>query len=324
MNHFKQTLMLALLAGLCFMACTSSELDEPGALVPLTVTEDPSLPSISVNGTTLHSETFGEPSDPMIVAIHGGPGADYRGILNFKDLADDGYYVVFYDQRGSGLSQRHDEAHYQDKKVQFFIDDLAAVIEYYKTDEEQELILAGHSWGAMLATAYVNQNPDKVDKLILAEPGGFTWPQTEAYIQRSFALKPFTESTNDVVYTDQFITGEDHEVLDYKLALLFSSGSDTGDPTPPFYRPGAVLFNWAQPYAADNPEEMDFTTNLSQYTNTVLFAYSERNTHYGLDHAASVSAAYPQVQLEMVSGCGHEIIHFGWEAFYPIVKAYLN
>jgi len=324
MNKINQVFMWLLMTSLGFISCESNELDEKGALVPLTVTEDPSLPSIKINGTTLHSEAFGNPMDPMIVVLHGGPGGDYRGVLNFKDLVDDGYYVVFYDQRGSGLSQRHDEEHYEDKKVQFFVDDLSEVIAYYKTDDTQRLILAGHSWGAMLATAYVNQYPDEVDQVILAEPGGFTWPQTEAYIQRSFALEPFSESTNDVVYVDQFITGDDHEVLDYKLALL-SSGSKTGDPSSaPFWRQGAILFNWAQPYAMDHPEELDFTANLSSYTNKVLFAYSELNEHYGEEHAQLVSDAYPQVQLEKIDGCGHEIIHFGWEAFYPIVKAYLN
>ena len=123
-------------------SCETYELSEPGLLVPLTVTEDHSLSSIDVNGTSLHSETFGNPYDPMVVAIHGGPGADYRSILNCKDFADDGYYVVFYDQRGSGLSERHEANVYT---MQIFIDDLNAVIDYYNTGQEQKVILMGHS-----------------------------------------------------------------------------------------------------------------------------------------------------------------------------------
>ena len=37
------------------------EIDRPGNLVPATVDEDPSLPSITVNETMLHSEAFGNP-----------------------------------------------------------------------------------------------------------------------------------------------------------------------------------------------------------------------------------------------------------------------
>lgn len=308
--------------GMC--SCTTYEFDEPGLLVPLTVTEDPALPSILVNGTQLRAETFGDPKAPMVVAIHGGPGADYESILNFKDLADHGFYVVFYDQRGSGLSERHDRGFYEDKNVQLFIDDLDGVIKHFRNDDDQKVILAGHSWGAMLAAAYINQNTEHVDGAILAEPGGFTWEQTEAYIMRSLGLNPFSENTNDAVIVDQFITGDDHETLDYKMGL-FSQHSQTGDDGPlPYRRFGAVLSDWAQNYAIAHPEEMDFTANLSNYQNEILFAYSENNDAYGDEHAKEVSAAFPSVNLEKVEGCGHEIIHFGWDNFFPAVVDYLN
>ena len=81
---------------------------EPGNLVPRTVTEDPTLPQIPINGTRLHAEAFGDPAAPTVIALHGGPGGDYRGMLDLRALADDGYHVVFWDNRGAGLSQRHD------------------------------------------------------------------------------------------------------------------------------------------------------------------------------------------------------------------------
>ena len=323
-NTFFALLYLVFINSFLFSSCETQELTELGLLVPPTVMEDTSLPTIEVNGTLLHSEAFGDPSDPMLVVVHNGPGGDYRSNLNYKHLADDGMFVVFYDQRGSGLSQRHDLAFYESKTVQFFIDDLAGVIEHYQTAEDQKIILAGHSWGAMLATAYINQNPDKVDGVILAEPGGFTWSQAQTYIRRTFALQLFSESTNDFVYTDQFITGSDHATLDYKLTLA-TTFNNTGDTDQaPFWRPGAVLSSWAQNYASENPEDIDFTTNLSQYTTRVLFAYSELNHHYGKEHATIVSSAYPSVQLEQIPNCGHEIIHFGWTDMYPMVLDYLE
>jgi proline iminopeptidase len=90
-------------------SCDILKPDDPGLLVSLTVDEDPSLPSIFVNGTQLHSETFGNPNDPMIVMLHGGPGSDYRSLLNCSTFSADGFFVVFYDQRGSGLSRRHNK-----------------------------------------------------------------------------------------------------------------------------------------------------------------------------------------------------------------------
>lgn len=321
-NQFKIIILAITIA--FASSCETYELSEPGLLVPLTVSEDASIFSIIVNGTTLHSETFGNPENPMVVTIHGGPGSDYRSILNCKNLADDGYYVIFYDQRGSGLSERHDANVYT---MQSFIDDLDAVIDNYKTSPDQKVILMGHSWGAMVATAYVNQTPEKIDGMILMEPGGFTWEQTLDYIERSQPLELFSETANDYVYLDQFITSDEHISLDYKenlrVCAAFAEDNVIGNTGPvPFWRSGAVCSSATMKFAEEN--SFDFSTNLSQYTTKVLFAYGELNEAYGLEHAELVSAPYPNIQLVKINGAGHEIPHFGWNNLYPVAKSYLE
>jgi proline iminopeptidase len=278
-----------------------------------------------VNGTRLHSETFGNPNDPILLVLHGGPGGDYRSLLNCSRFASDGYFVVFYDQRGSGLSRRHGREAYSD--IRIFLDDLDAVIKYYRRSPDQHVILMGLSWGAMLATAYINDFPAEVRGAVLMEPGGFTWHDAEEYIKRCRTLDAFNEASNDYVYVDQVLTGNDHNELDYKAALQgaadWSEGNRVGNPGPyPFWRKGAICSAAAADDARNHP--FDFTTHLDQYTTRVLFMYSELNEAYGEAHARSVSSAYPNVQLVKISGTGHEIPYFGWEGFYPEARAYLN
>ena len=325
MKHFLLLFVAAALAAVTFSACDILNPDDPGLLVPRTVDEDSSLPSISVNGTQLHSETFGNPDDPMIVVIHGGPGGDYRGMLNCSRFSADGFYVVFYDQRGSGLSKRHNRETYS--TIQIFIDDLDAVIKYYQRRADQKVILMGLSWGAMLATAYVNEYPGAVSGAVLMEPGGLTWNDTEEYLKRLKSLTLFDETSNDYVYLDQILTGDDHNKLDYKAALTSAANSSKGNregnagPTP-FWRHGAVCNAAAMDYARDHG--FDFTTNLRQYTTKILFLYSELSKAYGQAYAQKVSSAYPNVQLVQINGTGHEIPYFGWDRFYPVAKSYLN
>ncbi len=315
----------AALAAVTLTSCEILHPDVPGLLVPLTVDEDLTLPSITVNGTKLHSETFGNPGDPMIVVLHGGPGGDYREVLKCAKFADDGFYVVFYDQRGSGLSRRHPRESYT--SVQLVIDDLDSVISHYRTNPAQKVILLGQSWGAMLATAYVNQHPGNVNGLILSEPGGFTWHDAKEFINRSRELKPFDEAANDYVYLDQIVTGNDHIMLDYKAALksagAFAPGNKLGIAGPvPFWRFGAVFGSACMTLAEKDP--FDFTTNLGAYTGTVLFLYSELDVAYGKSYAEHVSSAFANVQLVEIKGTGHEIPYFGWDNFYPVAKGYLN
>jgi proline iminopeptidase len=317
----KMTLLL--LAAFTAFACEkTNDMGQPGYLVPKTVDEDPSLPSITVNGTMLHSEAFGNPMDPMIVSVHGGPGGDYRSILNCKKFADDGYYVIFYDQRGSGLSKRHDE----DEgvfTVQTFVDDLDAVINYYKQSPEQKVILMGHSWGGMLAAEFVNQYPEKVDGLIIMEAGGLIMDDMMEYVNTWMKYDLFSEGVNDIVYKDQFITGNTHEILDYKMAIQPHLDENVGNPGhTPFWRMGAVCNSALMNYAMENP--IDFTTNLDQYTNKVFFAYSELNPAYGKEHAEKVAGAFPNVEVVEIKQCGHEIPYYGWASYYPVALAYLN
>lgn len=324
MKNLFAVLFAAALAAVKFSSCDTIDPNEPGALVPLTVDQDASLPSIFVNGTQLHSETFGNPTDPMIVVLHGGPGGDYRSLLNCSRFSADGYFVVFYDQRGSGLSRRHNKEIYT---MQLVIDDLDAVIKYYRRSPDQKVILMGQSWGAMLATAYVNSYPGEVGGVVLVEPGGLTWQDAEEYIKRCRTLELLDETSNDYVYLDQILTGNDYNKLDYKAALQsaadFSKGNKVGNPGPvPFWRKGAMCNSAAFEYARAHP--FDFTTNLRQYTTKVLFVYSELNGAYGKAYAQSVSSAYPNVQLAEISGTGHEVPYFGWDRFYPIARAYLN
>lgn len=321
---------LTLALGAAFSSCQKGELDasQPGNLVPLTVDQDPALPGIAVNGTQLHAEAFGPADSALLVVIHGGPGSDYRYLLNCKAFADEGFRVVFYDQRGSGLSKRHSKDSYS---IEVMIDDLGAVIGHYKTHPGQKVFLLGHSWGAMLATAYINTHATEIDGAILCEPGGFTYSQMKAYVSRSRNYGVFSETLNDAVYLDQFFTGKEdqHEVLDYKFGLW--SSADGADDSPignegplPFWRAGAVV-NTALFDIADK-QGFDFTTNLQQFDTPILFVYSENNSAYGEQHAQQVSLAYSNVQLFRVDDAGHDMLSFpqGWQHFYPVGLSYLN
>ncbi|WNJ19036.1 alpha/beta hydrolase [Pontibacter sp. G13] len=302
------------------------ELSTPGDLVPQTVGEDRTIPAISVNGTLLHAEAFGNPSDPMILFLHGGPGSDYRSALNVRHLVDSGYLVVFFDQRGTGLSTRHTSAIYS---IELYLADISAVIEHYRSSDSQEVYLFGHSWGAMLTAAYLNRYPDRIDGAILAEPGGLNKQLLDEYAASSRQLNLFGEATHDVLYFEQ-ILGErpdDHALLDYRMSLsasfAYAEGNAEGNPGPfPFWRNGAVVLN-AFVEIAEN-EGFDFTTDLDQVDIPVLFIYGENNPSYGREFAEREAAFFPEAQIEQIDDAGHEMIYFNWPAVSPVVLAYLT
>lgn len=313
-----------LLFTLCLGACLDP--DAPGALVPETVVEDPALPRLEINGTVLHAETFGAPTAPAVVVLHGGPGGDYRSLLPLQALAADGYKVVFWDQRGSGLSKRHPAEIFS---YEIYLEDLRLLIE--KTvAPNQPFVLLGQSWGAMYATWFINQFGDYNGRLrgaVLTEPGAFTKPQLDDFIEELMGSVDLTgKQLNDATWSRQFISAHDHERADY-LAMLMayraapSERQDPNNPSPA-WRQGAVV-NAALIKLTDE-QPFDWTTKLGAFSPKVLFLRGSLNTVATLEHQKILAASYPHAEISTIEGVGHAVIWERTQEYLGRVRAYFQ
>jgi proline iminopeptidase len=284
---------------------------DPGNLVPRTVMEDPTLPQIQVNGTHLHAESFGDPAAPTIIALHGGPGGDYRSMLALKALADDGYHVVFWDNRGAGLSERHDASTYT---FDLYLEDLRQVVDA-TTAPDQPFVFIGHSWGAMYATWFINEYGDYGGRLkgaILSDPGAFTKAELDAFMKRYMASVKLTgEQFNDALWSGQFISPDDQARADYLLLTMALRGvpAEHKDPAhlPPFWRLGAVVSS-AMLRLADQ-KGFDWTTHLKSFEHKVLFLRSDLDTAHTLESQQQMAAHYADADIITIAGAGHEMIY---------------
>ena len=133
-----------LLAGLAGLIVATRNAPE----VPETVLADPALSRLPVPGQALHGRIVEGPEGaPTIIVLHGGPGGDFRSLQALEQLSD-GYRVVFYDQRGAGLSQRVADT---ELGIHAHVEELHDIVETLSPDAPA--ILIGHSWGAILAAA---------------------------------------------------------------------------------------------------------------------------------------------------------------------------
>ncbi len=320
---------LSQVAALALAVCATSCMNpaDPGNLVPRTVDEDPSLPRIELNGTSLHAETYGDPSAPMIVVLHGGPGGDYRSLLPYRVLAADGYYVVFWDHRGSGLSRRHDGSSYRSGQ---YLEDLRQVIEHFTRSSAQPVVFLGHSWGAMYATWFINEYGDyggRIRGAVLSEPGAFTSRGLEDYLARMFPPWGFlSEELNDVGWADHFLSPSDHARADFMqaLAILANLPKEHNDPDhpAPFWRYGAVAN--AKVVGLGLEEGFDWTTRLAAFPHKVLFLRGELNENMPLEHQQELASHYGSSEVITVAGAGHEAIWEKQPEFLAHIRAYLT
>ncbi|MBW3642229.1 MAG: alpha/beta hydrolase [Actinobacteria bacterium] len=124
----------------------------------------------SADGTELHVEVFGPRTGPTVVLVHGWMCSMELWRRQIRDLSCD-HRVVAYDLRGHG---RSGPAAGGDHSSDALAADLAAVLDRVG-DQDERVVLAGHSMGAMGIVAWAGANPDDVVRrvagVVLADTG---------------------------------------------------------------------------------------------------------------------------------------------------------
>jgi len=110
-------------------------------------------------------EIVGEGEAPArlpLLVLHGGPGSTHLALEGLGALAENARRVVFYDQLGSGESDRPDDPSLW--RVETFLDQLRSVREGLGLER---IHLFGSSWGGMLALEYALTQPEGIASLVL-------------------------------------------------------------------------------------------------------------------------------------------------------------
>lgn len=283
-----------------------------------TVTDDPSIPHIQVGNAILHAEDFGDPKNPTIVVIHGGPGNDYRYLLPLKSLSDS-FHVVFYDQRGTGLSPR---VGIEEHSLENTITDLHGVINYYSPD--QPVMLIGHSWGAMVATKYIATYPEKVERTVLGEPGMLTTIEAEEYFNR-FQFKSNWKLFKALAvnwFQSRHVDSEDQQAPGDFFYTNMTTLDIEGNPMRGYFCDGdissAKLISWrlssiaAQAIMSKRVDvegrlQLDLVSGLENYHQKVLLFTGECNKIIGPDFQEMHLKYFQNIEMVVVEDAGHNM-----------------
>jgi proline iminopeptidase len=302
--------------------------------VPDTVATDPTIPHIEIDGIVFHAETFGDPQNPVVVVVHGGPGGNYGYLLNLHQLEND-YFVVFYDQRGAGLSPRVDAS---ELSLESSIADLHRIVTHYGQGERVHLV--GHSWGAMLTAGYIGEHPEWVGKVVLAEPANLADGTLEEFRERENASRRFEfyRVLVPTIFETFHMEPQDADaIIDYiglRMAMAFVGSSESGYlcaeepvdaaepgvPVPPS-RFGATAFNAIFSASADFSQ---IDVNAHNYTEEVLFVAAECSTFTGEELQRAQMTMFPQARLVVIPNAGHEMIGDNPAASLIVIREYLE
>jgi proline iminopeptidase len=119
---------------------------------------------IAVEGGRIWYHRVGAGQGTPLVLLHGGPGSCSYYLKPLLALSAD-RPVIIYDQLGCGKSDRPTDT------TLFTVDRYVRELQTLRDSLGlREIHLLGHSWGAMLAEAYMSTHPTGVRSLILSSP----------------------------------------------------------------------------------------------------------------------------------------------------------
>jgi proline iminopeptidase len=133
-----------------------------------------------VNGVDLFTRQVGR--GPLVLVLHGGPGAHHDYLLPQFDRLATGRRLFYYDQRGGGRSAVGREVPVGWREQ---VADLEALRSYLRLDR---MTLCGYSWGGLLAILYFLEHAERVERLALVSPASITAAYREEF-ERRFAQR---------------------------------------------------------------------------------------------------------------------------------------
>jgi proline iminopeptidase len=138
---------------------------------------------VDAHGVLIYTRTLGRGA-PLVV-VHGGPGASHDYFLPWLLPLARHHQLVFIDERGSGRSERLEDA--KQYTVENMVEDVEAVrvsLGLGKVD------LLGHSYGGVLAQAYALKYQANLSHLVLCSTFHSTKAMNEVFVRMKAAMSP--------------------------------------------------------------------------------------------------------------------------------------
>lgn len=307
------------------------KIDDLGVLVPPTVDQDPNLPSVSVNVAgrkrLVHVRTFGYENNPPLFILHGS-FTDTRPYRNICESLSDKYYVVIWDQRGCGLSERITEEEFT---LESAVEEINAMKTIYAPN--QKITIIGQSWGGGLATLYTSQNHEKVEQLLLIEPMPLTGDDMQKLYKTIVQFRYDNGTWNNLARHGQAISPRDHEQIDYRAMMILRSTMTKGyhcdgkNPPPwQVHRVGGFL-EYVRNKRLGNPLsgfKYNFTQGIQNYTDTVRILGGscsslgyEMQLNYSKPH-------FPHAEVVEIKDAGHRMNMEKFDEVMAAIKSFLK
>ncbi len=263
---------------------------------------------VSVRGLRLHYLEWGDRSAPTVMVLHGGSAHAHWWDV-FAAAMTDGYRVLALDLRGHGDSEYPDPPAY---RIGDYADDLRAFLDATTADR---IHLMGHSLGGVVAAAYAEVAPQRLNSLTIVDSQARISPAGARYMAR---LRAFPQP----IYSDR-----DQAIRRFRLL-----------PAPTTAAPQVLADvaahairrlpdgRWTLKFdraSLSHMEPQDLTGALRRLACPVLFIRGSHSTLLPRDAFSGLLAAVPHAQGIEIADAHHHVMLDKPVEFERAVRAFL-
>ena len=187
-------------------------------LVVVSVTASAQAPvakETTVFGQKIHYVEAG--SGPTVILLHGLGGSSQAWQFNIGALAEK-FHVVVPDQLGFGKSDKP----LVNYRIRTYVDFLDQFCKQLKIERAS---LVGNSMGGWIAAIYAASYPDRVDKLVLVDAGGYA-PAKDFDTRAFYGLNPTTREGMKLLVAKVFYSKlfQTDAAIDQAIAARLAAG----------------------------------------------------------------------------------------------------
>ncbi|AEN07113.1 alpha/beta fold hydrolase [Halolamina sp.] len=265
---------------------------------------------LELNGAELHVETQGDPNDPAVLALHGGPGISdgRKSIRGFAPLADD-HYLVAPDYRGCGRSEL---------QPPYTNEQFAADVEALRAELGLgDVVLVGGSYGGFITQQYAVDYPEHLAGFVLRDTAATPEYDLEAreiarrrlpeVRERGIDVPHITAAELDRVMDGEVRSDEEFRRLFHGMLPLYAPSLDAFDAEAAADQIAELRFHHETHNAmfSDVFPEMDYTDDLPGVGAPALVTVGRHDWITPPAASEEIADLLPDARLEIFEESGH-------------------
>ncbi len=284
---------------------------------------------VDVGDAELYVEEEG--SGIPLVLINGGPGGTHHYFHPWFGRAREYARVIYYDQRGTGLSDY--EPGPDGYSVEQAVDDLDALRAALGVDK---WVLVGFSYGGFLAQYYTATSPQNVAGLVLVGASTGMWVDSGRSGQYDFISQAEADRMREIRTQLRELREAEGWSRDEYIRLLVYNNHINGDwKRQHYYKPSPegfarmALHEWVHdadfnPIMGQSQQKVDLTGAFDRSPIPTLILEGKWDLTWGEVKPTTLSRNHPNARMVVIERAGHSIYSENPDAFFAELEAFVR